>query len=259
MPLVVYLDVIILLNFLVDFLLLLGTNRLCGFPPGCLRSALAAIIGGLYGGMCLLPGFRFLGNTFWRIAFLGVMSIIAFGVCKNAVRRGAIFTLLNMALGGVAIGIGADGFLAVVFSALGVAAICVLGFSGKIGSANYVPVELSYGNRHMRLTALQDTGNSLTDPLTGRSVLVVGADVAQKLLGLNREQLAVPTETVISADVPGLRLIPYRTIGQAGGMLLGMRLQDVRIGNWKGSSLVAFAPEGLSEEGAYQALTGGIV
>ena len=111
----------------------------------------------------------------------------------------------------------------------------------------------------MRLTALQDTGNSLIDPLTGRSVLVVGADVAKKLLGLTREQLSMPAEAIVSAGVPGLRLIPYRTVGQAGGMLLGLRLQDVKIGHWKGSSLVAFAPEGLSEEGAYQALTGGVV
>ena len=255
---VVYLDVIILLNFLVDFLLLLGTNRLCGYPARYLRSALAATIGGLYGGLCLLPGFRFLGNTLWRIVFLGVMSVVAFGFYKNAIRRGAIFTLLNMALGGVAIGIGANGFFTIVISALGVAFICILGFPGKIGGASYVPVELSYGDCRLHLTALKDTGNSLTDPLTGRSVLVVGADVAQKLLGLTREQLAMPSEAIVSAGLPGLRLIPYRTIGQTGGMLLGMRLQDVKIGNWKGSSLVAFAPEGLSEEGAYQALTGGV-
>ena len=33
----VYLDLVIILNFLVDFLLLLGTNRLSGFP--CRQSA----------------------------------------------------------------------------------------------------------------------------------------------------------------------------------------------------------------------------
>ena len=41
------------------------------------------------------------------------------------------------------------------------------------------------------------------------------------------------------------------------GRLLAMRLQQVRIGSWKGSCLVAFAPDGLSRDGAYQALTGG--
>lgn len=255
---VVYLDVIILLNFLVDFFLLMGTNRLCGYPARCGRSALAAAVGGVYGGVCLLPGFRFLGSTLWRVISLCLISILAFGFYKNAVRRGAIFTLLNMALGGVALGLGTNGFWTIVISAIGVALICVLGFPGKIGGASYVPVELSYGNNNLRLIALQDTGNSLTDPLTGRSVLVIGADAAQRLTGLTREQLCKPSEAILSAGVPGLRLIPYRTIGQPGGMLLGMRFQNVRIGKWKGSSLVAFAPEGLSEEGSYQALTGGV-
>ena len=41
----VYLDILMLLNFLVDFLLLTGTNRLAGFPPGAGRAALAAALG----------------------------------------------------------------------------------------------------------------------------------------------------------------------------------------------------------------------
>ncbi len=57
-----YLDVVAILNFLVDFLLILGTNRLTGFPPEYWRSAAAAGLGGVYGAACLLPGFSFLGN-----------------------------------------------------------------------------------------------------------------------------------------------------------------------------------------------------
>ena len=38
----IYLDLVVILNFLVDFLLLLGTNRLSGFPASPLRAAAAA-------------------------------------------------------------------------------------------------------------------------------------------------------------------------------------------------------------------------
>ena len=58
--------------------------------------------------------------------------------------------------------------------------------------------------------------------------------------------------------LPGLRLVPYHSVGKSS-FLLAIRLQNVKIGSWQGSSLVAFAPEGLSKEGAYQALTGGNV
>jgi stage II sporulation protein GA (sporulation sigma-E factor processing peptidase) len=107
------------------------------------------------------------------------------------------------------------------------------------------------------LTALQDTGNTLRDPITGRQVLVVGADVAQKLTGLTVQQLKKPVENV--GLLPGLRLIPYRAVGQEAGLLLALKLPQVKIGTWQGNSLVAFAPEGLSPDGAYQALTGGVL
>lgn len=251
----VYLDIVILLNFLVDFLLLLGANRLCGYPPGPGRVALAAGLGGLYGGACLLPGFGFLGNWFWRLVSLVLISWIAFGGGKSTLRRGVVFIFLTMALGGAVTVLGSGGFWGLVTSAGAVCLLCVLGFRGGIGRNSYVPVELSYGGKNLRLTALQDTGNTLRDPVTGRPVLVVNAETARVLTGLSQQQLRSPVESM--GAIPGLRLIPYHTVGQESGMLLALRLPQVRIGQWRGSGLVAFAPEGLSANGEYQALTGG--
>lgn len=255
----VYVDLVALVNFSVDFLLLLGTNRLCGYPPGWGRTALAAAVGGIYGGMCLVPGFHFLGNTLWRIVSLAVISWIAFGFSRSALRRGVVFVLLSMALGGIALGVGTGGFWSLIAAAACVSLMCVVGFREKIGSVCYVPVELSYSGKHMRLTALCDTGNTLKDPITGRPVLVVDGKAAQQLTGLTKQQLQSPVEAIDQAPLPGLRLIPYRAVGQPGGLLLALRLQDVKIGKWRGSSLVAFAPDTLGSEGAYQALTGGVL
>lgn len=252
-----YLGAVALMNLLVDYLLLLGTNRLCGYPPDLGRSALAAALGGFHSAACLLPGFLFLANTVWRIVALGLMGWIAFGSNKSAIRRTAIFALLCMALGGIAQGIGSGGILSLVVSAAAVFGMCLLGFRDRPGSVRYVPVELSYGDKQMQLTALCDTGNSLRDPITGRPVLVVGAEVAQQLTGLTAQQLRSPVRAVAEAPVPGLRLIPYHTVGQSTGMLLAMRFSGVRIGSWRGSSLVAFAPNSLCNDGQYQALTGG--
>lgn len=70
----VYLDVVLLLNFLVDFLLLLGTNRLMGHPlePG--KCALGALLGSVYAGASMLPRLRFLGSWLWRLVSLGAMG-----------------------------------------------------------------------------------------------------------------------------------------------------------------------------------------
>lgn len=255
---IAYLGTVALLNFFVNFLLLLGTNRLCGYPPLWGRSALAAVFGGTYGAACLLPGMYFLGNLLWRCVFLGLISWIAFGFYKSALRRGVIFVILSMALGEIARGFGTGGPAAVIAAAVAVCGMCLLGFRDRPGYTSYVPVELNYGDHQLRLTALCDTGNTLRDPVTGTSVLVVGAEIAQQLTGLTAQQLRCPVNAVTQAKIPGLRLIPYRTVSQPSGMLLALRFPKVKIGNWQGSSLVAFAPEKLTDDGQYQALTGGM-
>ena len=250
-------DAVMGLNFAVDFLLLLAANRLCGFPGKACRCAAAAALGAVYAGVCVVPGFYFLGNTLWRIVFLGLMAVIAFGFRVSALRRGIIFVFLSMALGGIALELNGKGAVSLLLAACGVWLMCVFGFRGRVKDAEYVSVKLRYGGKNKSIIALKDTGNTLKDPISGEPVLVVGADVAYKLLGLTQKQLANPIETVERAAAPGLRLIPYRAVGQPGGMLLAARLDEVIIGKEKAGTLVAFAPQELGRNEGYQALAGG--
>lgn len=253
----VYIDLIMLLNFLVDFLLLLGTNRLSGFPPDCGKAALAAAIGGVYAGICILPGFRFLGNLLWRTVSLVLMGLTAFGWNRSALQKNAVFLLLSMALGGIAAGSNRRDFPGLICCAGLLWLLCRFGFRGQVGSREYVPAELCWGERCVRLLALKDTGNTLRDPLTGEQVLVCGADVGEELLGLPRMAFINPADALASGILPGLRLIPYHAVGTGAGMLLALRFENVKIGNRQQSAVVAFAPEGLGRGNMVQALTGG--
>lgn len=253
----VYIDAVFLLNFIVDFLLLLGTNRLYGYPPAPGRAALAAGVGGVYACICLLPGFAFLGNLLWRLVSLAVLALVAFGYRQSALRRGIVFVFLCMALGGMASGMRGTGIWSLVASAGGLFLICRFGLQGRICGKELLPVELSYHEKKVRLLALRDTGNALRDPVTGAPVLVIGAEAANRLTGLTVQQMKEPIESI--GVLPGLRLIPYRAVGNDGGMLLALKIPKVKIGTWQGSSLVAFAPEGLHPGEEYQALTGGYV
>lgn len=251
----VYLDLAVMLNFIVDFLLLVGTNRLAGFAHGARRAALAAIIGAVYAAVCILPGFSFLGNFFWRALALGAMSVVAFGCGAGAWRRAILFVFLSMALGGIAVGIGNGGAGALILAALGVAILCTLGFCGRAGSRKFVPIVIRHGNRRLHLTALLDTGNTLRDPITGTPVIVTGAFAAQKLLDLTADDLTKPLETMQRLSNRGLRLVPYHAVGQPSGMLLGLRADAVEIGGKREDVIVAFAPQTIARD--YQALAGG--
>ena len=147
----VYLDILMLLNFLVDWLLLMGASRLRGYPLSPGRTALGAALGGLYGGACFLPGFGFLGSTSWRTVLLCLMALVAYGFQKNAISRCALFVLLSMALGGVALGM-EGGFLSLAAAAGGLCLLCVLGFRGKVAGGRYLTVELSYGRQKLKLS-----------------------------------------------------------------------------------------------------------
>ncbi len=254
---VIYADLVVLLNFLVDLFLLAATNRLAGYGVNWKRAALAAALGGIYAGLCVFPQLSFLGNTLWRLVSLGLLSGICFGWSRNALRRGVLFSLLSMALGGVALGLSKGGFLALVLSAVGVWLLCQFGFQGKAGQREFVPVEITCRGKRHRLTALRDTGNSLCDPVTGTRVLIVGGDLAWEILGLTKQQLQDPVATLEQGSLPGLRLIPYRAVGKPTGMLLAVKVDKVIIDGQPSGPVIAFAPEPLSREKAYQALTGG--
>lgn len=249
----IYLDLVLILNFAVDFLLILGANRLSGFPPGVGRAAMAAALGAVYGAVCLLPRFSFLGSTIWRLVFLGLMGAVAFGMNQSAWKRTGVFILLSMAMGGIALGMGKRDIPILLVSALGVWILSHVSFGGSVGGKEYVPITITEGEQTVSVIALKDTGNSLRDPVTGEQVFVLGPEAAGRLLGLSPEQLRHPLEHMGS----GLRLIPYHAVGQPVGMLLAKRFANVKAGERQLNALVAFAPDRIGVGQVYQALVGG--
>ncbi len=253
----VYFELIVLLNFSVDFLLLLGADHIAGHRAGIKRCALAAAIGGVYAGVCLLRAFAFLGAMIWRITVLAGMGICAFGLNRTALRRTVLFVLLSLALGGGVMLCGSGGVFAVLIGTGMVFLLCFYGFSSRSGN-RFLPVTITYLGKCVRFFALVDTGNALKDPVTGCAVLVVSPAVAMRLLGLSQQQLCEPVLTMVESGITGLRLIPFRSVGCSGGMMLAMEFEDVQIGKEKGSAVVAFSPNTFGNAAQFQALTGGI-
>lgn len=248
-----YIWFVILLGSVVDLLLLTGACVLSGHPAEGRRVIPAAALGGLYAGASATAQLYFLGNWYWRLVFMGLVCMVGFGMYRATFRKGALYILLRLALDGIGAGLEQGGHWALGAGALGLCVVCAVGFRGGFGK-RYVPVELRHMGKSIHLTALYDTGNALRDPLTGRSVMVVGPELASKLTGLTPQQLRDPAQTIFS--LPGGRLIPYKTVSNSAGLLLALPIPDVRIGSWRGKCLVAFAPEQLGN-GEFQALTGG--
>ena len=243
----IYLDLVVILNFLVDFLLLLGTNRLSGFPASPLRAAAAAALGAVHAAVCLHPDCRFLGALPWRVLILTVMALLVFGLDARAI---GTFLLVTLALGSAVREVGRGGWWQLAATIAG-----IFWLTNRVPRRRLIPVEIIGLGKTIHLHALYDTGNELRDPVTGESVLVIGSPEAKRLTGLTKKQLAEPLKTMEQMPLPGLRLVPFRAVGAEHGLLLAMRFRRVRVGRRRGDALVAFAPQSFGTE--YQALAGG--
>ena len=282
---VIYVDTLFLLNAVIDYLLLLAAARLAGEPLRRWRFALGAALGGFYAVAIFLPGFQFLSALPWRLASAGLMMLVSYGGSGRLLRQGLLFVALTCAFGGgvVAIGLMGGSGLAlgggVFYSSLDLkmvllsAAVCYGALTlvfRRIGrhsaaSGELVEARLTLMGRSVRLTALVDTGNTLTDPVSGRPAMVAEGESVRDLFPKDRQ----PAFRDLLDPAGGLtrlgtgewrsrfRLLPYRAVGVERGLLLAVRADSLELdGQGRGPVLVALSPTAVSDGGGYRALIG---
>ena len=240
--------VMLLSSFVALFLLMAASTR----ELNPIRALLSATLCGLYAGACMIPAFSFFGGSLWRLFFLMLIGSIAFGIRREGIRQSLLFVFFQLTVSGILSA--ANKPFAAVLLLMGFLLFVFL----KKGR-NTVSVSIEYRGRKLALTAWRDTGNTLKDPVTGQPVLLIDQDAATELTGLTRKQLEDPVATMTQKPIPGLRLIPYHTVDRPEGMLLGLRVDNVRIGGRNKGTVVAFAPTNFGKEGNIRALTGGYV
>ena len=280
---VVYLDSLFLLNAVVDYLLLLATARLAGGPFSRLRLGAGAALGGLYAAALFLPGWGWLAHPLCKAASAGAMVLAAFGGAPRLLRSLLLFFGLAAAFGG---GIFALSLLGgrgltlrggVIYSVMDLrlvllsAAVCyalitlVFRRAGRHGPGEILPATLALDGQRVTFPVLRDTGNTLTDPATGRPVLTAEGALLSPLfppgLAPTREELRAPA-AALERRAGGplgrrLRLLPYQAVGVEHGLLLALRVDSARVGAREyGSILVALSPNRLSDGGGYGGLFG---
>ncbi len=278
---VIYVDTLFLLNALVDYLLLLGAARLAGERLRRLRFALGAALGGGYAAAIFLPGLGFLQALPCRLAVLALMSVAAYGGSRRLLRQSLLFLALSCALGGGVLAVsllGGRGMSlsgGVVYSAMDIKTV-LLSAAGCWGGVTLVfrglarhtasageltAVRLTLGGRSVELTALRDTGNTLTDPVSGVPVLVAEGVRLLPLLPpgtLEPRELADPVaclEKLRDGPLAGrARLLPYRAVGVERGLLLALRPDGLWVGGERVDMLAALSPTPVSDGGGYGAL-----
>lgn len=228
----IYVDILLALNWWIDYLLLLGVRRRLGGGARPWRLAVGALVGALCCFVLFLPAFSVWLDLAVKLAAALLMVLVAFRWqgWREFARRALLLFVLSAGLAGlcgaVYYFVAPEGFyvlngvvyysvpplLLVVFT---VACYGVLWLSDyllqrRAPAGHTFRIRLTVGEKHTEFPCLYDSGNHLTEPFSGYPVLVVERDAVEPLL-------AVPP----AEDLPvhgGWRLIPYDTV--AGGGLL---------------------------------------
>ncbi|MBE6956933.1 MAG: sigma-E processing peptidase SpoIIGA [Ruminococcaceae bacterium] len=282
---VVYLDSLIIINGLLNYLLLLGTARVLGAPLRRLRILLAALLGAGYAAAIFLPGFAFLSGWFYKVMVAVLMVLIGLGGGRRLFRKIVVFFSLAFGLGGGIFAVSllggrklhlANGVLhtgvdlkIVLLAAAGCYAVNTVLLRG-IGRhsrvrGEVVSLEIEMHEKQINFTALRDTGNTLNDPVSGQGILVVDWDAVLPLVAgagnFQKQTAADPVQalTVLNTGVWKGRwgLIPYRAVGVECGMLLTLRPDRVIVdGRDCGQVCLALSPTPVSPDGGWRGLVG---
>lgn len=243
----VYLDVLVSVNFLVDYFLLYAAGQLSASAISRVRLCLGALVGAVFSCSILLPPLPFPLNGLLTAVSCGLMTLTAFGFggwrrfARSALWLGAVTVCyggLMLAVWllasprGLIINNGAvyidipPGLL--VLATVVCYAVTSL-FSGRMRRRNLIRsrcrVEICHRGQRVSLEAIVDTGNLLTEPFSGLPVIVAEREALGPVLpegvdDFGREGLSP------ESPPPGLRVVPYSGVG-GGGVMLAFRPQSV--------------------------------
>jgi len=119
-------------------------------------------------------------------------------------------------------------------------------------------------------TAFVDTGNRLEDPVTGEPVLVAEYAAVSGIIPAEVRGAVAAGNLVAVAETPGssfaarIRVLPFTTLGQSNGLMVGFRPDSLVVEcdgrrYARNGTVVAVCNGPLSPEGSYQALLGPLI
>ena len=190
----VYVDLYFFINASMDFLCLLIAGRLLHRRMRTARLLLASLLGGGYAVLALLTVAGGVGGFLLDLAAALLLCTVAFGArregfCRLLVAGGA-FALISMVMGGVMTALysllnrldlpfellDTDTVSVWVFGLLALAAGLLTAKGGRwMGvseGVRWVTVRARLFGGEVEMRAMVDTGNLLTDPISGRGVIV---------------------------------------------------------------------------------------
>ena len=232
---IVYVDLLICCNLLIHFALFLSTAALCAQKPRFLRLMLGSLLGSGYSFLIFLT----LDDLTFLLIKAGmavslVLIVFGFGSIRRFVRSLICFLAINLLYGGGMYAVcqmfaprgvyyqngvtylACDlwGFaVGMLISYLLLRLFCARLNSHRTARAVY-PICLRVGENTVHCKALYDSGNRLTDPYSGKPVVILSQELTRQLLPKEVADALLTAEPDAKTVAFGhkCRLIPLHTV-----------------------------------------------
>lgn len=284
----VYLDVIFLENILMNYIILAATVVITKNQTkhNQLRLIFASIIGSTYAILLYLKVFKIYETFFAKIILSIIIVFVALNPksVKELLKRILTFYLVSFVFGGCTValmylinpnkiilknGVFVGTYPIKVAIIAGAIAFIVVQIVFKINKAKVTAkdiiytIEISMHNKKTKVKALLDTGNMLKDPITNVPVIVVEEKIMKKVIPSKFFEVGIGGDESEEIEMykTRIRMIPFSSIGKENGMLMGIKVDNVKVIDYDGTKeiknvIVGIYKKNLSKNDKYNALIG---
>lgn len=238
---IVYLDVFFMINFIMDYMIILITSRIAKVKKKRIRQLAGAGCGALYSVIVIKPLTNHLFKiTLVNILIAAVIVLISFGFTSASVYIKNVFLLfvVSFTMSGIinylyystVIGkyvrnvlsgdsnkvVNARKFILVsVLAYILLSAIVRIIFSVRKDMELYYDVKITFRGKSVVVRGLYDTGNGLTEPVSGKMVHIAEYKILKPLLEGDEKAKE------------NIYVIPFHSIGEEDGIMYGIRMDEM--------------------------------
>lgn len=258
----VYLDVILIENLCMNYIILFATGYIMKLKMKYLRIIISSLIGGVYAIISYIDIIPVYSTLIAKIILSVSMVYIAYYPqnVKLCLKELLLFYLVSFVFGGCAFAllyiikpqnilmkngvyIGTYPLKVALIGALVGFILTYLAFrliKGKISKKSvFYEVRIFFKDKIVDVIAMLDTGNLLKDPISQMPVMLVQKDKLNELIPKN---ILDNIENVLGGDenlkiseeerneyLSKLKIIPFKSVGKQNGMLVGFKIDKVQI------------------------------
>ena len=288
----IYIDIIIVENLIMNYIILYATGLISKSPKSYLRMFLASLIGAVYATLEYILKVNIYSNIILKTILSIIIVYIAFNpqdvkkMCKQLV----LFYVTTFTFGGIATyliyvlkpqniiiknGMYVGTYVLKVIFVGAIIGTIILAIAFKMAKNKITKkdmickVKIKLNGKEETVEAMVDTGNMLKEPITGTPVVVVERTSLYELLP---KEIMNNTESILGGDfekipeeikneyVPKLKLIPFASLGKQNGMLVGIKPEKIEVINEQTeeekNAIIGIYNKSLTKKGEYKALIG---